>query len=167
MGILAKMLGTKIFLLLSLSVLGYSIPQPEMKIIIHLHQDEFQPGPAPGPALGPAPGPEADYGDYGELPETNGWKNGYCVSNGNKPKGSCIKWKKKLFRKFCTKECNKERKLKRRRATGCEFRSYFWSQDFSCTVYTKCKIKQSGKYSKKKRNGKKENRYHEEQCLSF
>merc|ERR1712212_1071798 len=45
MGILTKMLGTKIFLLLSLSVLGYSIPQPELKIIIHLHYDDFQPGP--------------------------------------------------------------------------------------------------------------------------
>merc|ERR1739844_61228 len=49
MGILTKMLGTKIFLLLSLSVLGYSIPQPEMKIIIHLHYDDFQSGPARGP----------------------------------------------------------------------------------------------------------------------
>merc|ERR1739846_45516 len=49
MGILTKMLGTKIFLLFSLSVLGYSIPQPEMKIIIHLHYDDFQPGPARGP----------------------------------------------------------------------------------------------------------------------
>merc|ERR1711970_1005686 len=49
MGILTKMLGMKIFLLLSLSVLGYSIPQPEMKIIIHLHYDDFQPGPVRGP----------------------------------------------------------------------------------------------------------------------
>merc|ERR1712212_1257434 len=49
MGILTKMLGTKIFLLLSLSVLGYSMPQPEMRIIIHLHYDDFQPGPAHGP----------------------------------------------------------------------------------------------------------------------
>merc|ERR1712002_533985 len=48
MGILTKMLGTKIFLLLSLSVLGYSIPQPELRIIIHLHYDDFQPGPARG-----------------------------------------------------------------------------------------------------------------------
>merc|ERR1711970_270469 len=47
MGILTKMLGTKIFLLLSLSVLGgYSMPQPELRIIIHLHGvDNFQPGP--------------------------------------------------------------------------------------------------------------------------
>merc|ERR1712183_940218 len=49
MGILTKMLGMKIFLLLSLSVLGYSIPQPELKIIIHLHYDDFQSGPARGP----------------------------------------------------------------------------------------------------------------------
>merc|ERR1712183_1229861 len=49
MGILTKMLGMKIFLLLSLSVLGYSRPQPELKIIIHLHYDDFQPGPARGP----------------------------------------------------------------------------------------------------------------------
>merc|ERR1719222_457582 len=46
------MLGMKIFLLLSLSVLGYSMPQPEMKIIIHLHYDDFQPGPASGPEAG-------------------------------------------------------------------------------------------------------------------
>merc|ERR1711970_1300252 len=45
MGILTKMLGTKTFLLLTLSVLGYSMPQPELRIIIHLHQDNFQPGP--------------------------------------------------------------------------------------------------------------------------
>merc|ERR1712215_357390 len=45
MGILTKMLGTKTFLLLALSVLGYSMPQPELRIIIHLHQDNFQPGP--------------------------------------------------------------------------------------------------------------------------
>merc|ERR1712002_1226230 len=52
MGILTKMLGTNIFLLLSLSVLGYSIPQPELRIIIHLHQDDFQPGPARGSEFG-------------------------------------------------------------------------------------------------------------------
>merc|ERR1719244_1905806 len=34
----------KTFLLLTLSVLGYSMPQPELRIIIHLHQDNFQPG---------------------------------------------------------------------------------------------------------------------------
>merc|ERR1712215_52211 len=45
MGILTKMLGMKTFLLLTLSVLGYSMPQPELRIIIHLHQDNFQPGP--------------------------------------------------------------------------------------------------------------------------
>merc|ERR1712055_1140763 len=44
MGILTKMLGTKIFLLLSLSVLGHSVPQPELRIIIHLH--DFQPQPS-------------------------------------------------------------------------------------------------------------------------
>merc|ERR1712215_143470 len=47
MGILTKMLGTKTFLLLTLSVLGFSMPQPELRIIIHLHGvDNFQPGPA-------------------------------------------------------------------------------------------------------------------------
>merc|ERR1712212_270818 len=49
MGSLTKMLGTSIFLILSLSVLGYSMPQPEMRIIIHLHYDDFQPGPPRGP----------------------------------------------------------------------------------------------------------------------
>merc|ERR1712212_567337 len=49
MGSLTKMLGTSIFLILSLSVLGYSMPQPEMRIIIHLHYDDFQPGPVRGP----------------------------------------------------------------------------------------------------------------------
>merc|ERR1712212_584026 len=49
MGSLTKMLGTSIFLILSLSVLGFSIPQPEMRIIIHLHYDDFQPGPVRGP----------------------------------------------------------------------------------------------------------------------
>merc|ERR1711970_667054 len=52
MGILTKMLGTKIFLLLSLTALGYSIPQAELRIIIHLHQDDFQPGPARGSEFG-------------------------------------------------------------------------------------------------------------------
>merc|ERR1739844_181302 len=41
--------------LLSLSVLGYSIPKPELKIIIHLHYDDFQPGPARGSELGSLP----------------------------------------------------------------------------------------------------------------
>ena len=68
------MLGTKIFLLLSLSVLGNSIPQPEFRIHIHLHQDNFQPGPARGPTSNilpagrPAEGGN-DYGDSGDYGE--------------------------------------------------------------------------------------------------
>ena len=87
--ILTKMLGTKIFLLLGLSVLGNSIPQPELRIHIHLHQDDFQPGPARGPTPnighvgnrivtfpGGADYPSrqffkagSDYGDYGNKGE--------------------------------------------------------------------------------------------------
>ena len=83
------MLGTKIFLLLGLSVLGNSIPQPELRIHIHLHQDDFQPGPARGPTPnighvgnrvvtfpGGADYPSrqffkagSDYGDYGAKGE--------------------------------------------------------------------------------------------------
>merc|ERR1712002_185705 len=49
MGSLIKMLGTKIFLILSLSVLSYTRPQPEMKIIIHFHQNDFEAGQAGAP----------------------------------------------------------------------------------------------------------------------
>merc|ERR1711970_869085 len=65
MGILTKMLGTKIFLLLSLSVLGgYSMPQPELRIIIHLHGvDNFQPGPARGSPRGRSIEGGSDYSD--------------------------------------------------------------------------------------------------------
>ena len=45
------MLGTKIFLFLGLSVLGYTKPQPELKIILHFHQNDFEAGPA-GTLLG-------------------------------------------------------------------------------------------------------------------
>merc|ERR1711887_154311 len=64
MGILTKMLGMKIFLLLSLSVLGYSMPQPELRIIIHLHGvDNFQPGPARGSPRGRSIEGGSDYSD--------------------------------------------------------------------------------------------------------
>merc|ERR1712215_435431 len=64
MGILTKMLGTKIFLLLSLSVLGFSMPQPELRIIIHLHGvDNFQPGPARGSPRGRSIEGGSDYSD--------------------------------------------------------------------------------------------------------
>merc|ERR1712055_404521 len=62
--ILTKMLGMKIFLLLSLSVLGYSMPQPELRIIIHLHGvDNFQPGPARGSPGGRRIEGGSDYSD--------------------------------------------------------------------------------------------------------
>merc|ERR1712055_186292 len=62
--ILTKMLGMKIFLLLSLSVLGYSMPQPELRIIIHLHGvDNFQPGPARGTPRGRSIEGGSDYSD--------------------------------------------------------------------------------------------------------
>merc|ERR1711942_373701 len=63
MGILKKMLGMKIFLILCLSVLSYSRPQPEFKIIIHFHPEPYQPPPARGGPVGvgridsPAPRP--------------------------------------------------------------------------------------------------------------
>merc|ERR1711887_525386 len=64
MGILTKMLGLKIFLLLTLSVLGYSMPQPELRIIIHLHGvDNFQPGPARGSPRGRSIEGGSDYSD--------------------------------------------------------------------------------------------------------
>merc|ERR1712002_124048 len=49
MGSLIKMLGMKIFLILSFSVLSYTRPQPEMKIIIHFHQNDFEAGQAGAP----------------------------------------------------------------------------------------------------------------------
>merc|ERR1739844_369105 len=49
MGSLIKMLGMKIFLLLSLSELGYPKPQPELKIILHFHQNDFEAEPAGAP----------------------------------------------------------------------------------------------------------------------
>merc|ERR1712236_51611 len=59
-----KMLGMKIFLLLTLSVLGYSMPQPELRIIIHLHGvDNFQPGPARGSPRGRSIEGGSDYSD--------------------------------------------------------------------------------------------------------
>merc|ERR1711862_916339 len=63
MGILKKMLGMKVFLILCLSVLSYSRPQPEFKIIIHFHPEPYQPPPARGGPVGvgridsPAPRP--------------------------------------------------------------------------------------------------------------
>ena len=57
------MLGMKIFLILCLSVLSYSRPQPEFKIIIHFHPEPYQPPPARGGPVGvgridsPAPRP--------------------------------------------------------------------------------------------------------------
>merc|ERR1711942_128043 len=48
MGILKKMGGMKVFLILCLSVLSYSRPQPEFKIIIHFHPEPYQPPPARG-----------------------------------------------------------------------------------------------------------------------
>merc|ERR1739846_30749 len=51
MGSLIKMLRMKIFLILGLSVLGYTKPQPEFKIILHFHQNDFEAEPA-GALLG-------------------------------------------------------------------------------------------------------------------
>merc|ERR1711982_241496 len=55
MGILKKMLGMKVFLILCLSVLSYSRPQPEFKIIIHFHPEPYQPPPARGGPVGVGP----------------------------------------------------------------------------------------------------------------
>merc|ERR1711875_89115 len=99
MGILTRMLGTKIFLLLGLSVVGNSIPQPELRIHIHLHQDDSLPGPARGPTpnighvgnrVGTFPG-GADYpsrkfsgSDYGDYGNKGKWRKGRCVTKSGK-----------------------------------------------------------------------------------
>ena len=58
------MLGMKIFLVLTISVLGYTKPQQELKIILHFHSNDFQAG-APGALRQPEPG--SDYTDNGEF----------------------------------------------------------------------------------------------------
>merc|ERR1711942_59860 len=72
MGILKKMLGMKIFLILCLSVLSYSRPQPEFKIIIHFHPEPYQPPPARGGPVGGVidqPGPvRGESGLHGGFP---------------------------------------------------------------------------------------------------
>jgi len=69
--ILTKMLGMKIFLLLSLSVISYSVPQPELRIIIHLHQDNFQPGPVGNRILNPNKHPSTPARRDGRRPSKN------------------------------------------------------------------------------------------------
>merc|ERR1712055_423410 len=89
MGILTKMLGMKIFLLLSLAVLGYSMPQPELRIIIHLHGvDNFQPGPARGSPRGRSIEGGSDYSDddaeavdEAEIPTGDVVPNGDVIPN--------------------------------------------------------------------------------------
>ena len=58
------MLGMKIFLVLTLSALGYTKPQPEFRIILHFHPNDFQAG-AAGALRQPVPG--SDYTDDGEF----------------------------------------------------------------------------------------------------
>merc|ERR1711942_665038 len=70
--ILKKMLGMKVFLILCLSVLSYSRPQPEFKIIIHFHPEPYQPPPARGGPVGGVidqPGPvHGESGLHGGFP---------------------------------------------------------------------------------------------------
>merc|ERR1712002_319218 len=67
MGILKKMLGMKIFLILCLSVLSYTRPQPEFKIIIHFHPEPYQPPPARGGSVGVGRIDENDYRPGGVI----------------------------------------------------------------------------------------------------
>merc|ERR1711970_984064 len=82
MGSLIKMLGVKIFLILSLSVLGYTKPQPELKIILHFHQNDFEAGPA-GALLG-KPESGLDYTNkeyYDQYDEDNYGDDNYGAYN--------------------------------------------------------------------------------------
>merc|ERR1719312_1949879 len=62
----------KVFLILCLSVLSHSRPQPEFKIIIHFHPEPYQPPPARGGPVGGVidqPGPvRGESGLHGGFP---------------------------------------------------------------------------------------------------
>merc|ERR1712055_543996 len=172
MGIRTKMLGTKTFLLLSLSVLGYSVPQPELRIHIHLHQDDFQPGPARGPTsnIGTLPFPggypggrpaigETDYTDYGDYGDyvSGQWEKGRCVTRSGKeiPMTQSKDYTKKdVTRRECRSICNKYPK----KAKGCGFIQYNkGNKAGQCTLFL-VKVKNSRKNPKG---------HYKESCISY